>query len=396
MVELASIRSSVNLFSKIAMLAIIAISIQSPVHAGALEIQWRPETVRLIERDGDYARMARLSDGAIACAYDYDGKMCLRRSTDDGLTWGQRIQVAEEPDCWLTNAYLLPLANRDLLYFWNERPRAALRFQRRPAPRGLLTRPFLIRMARSSDWGVTWSSPTTLYEAGPTYQDGCWEPAAIQLTDGEVQVYFSNERPYPDTDEQEISLLRSKDGGRTWSKAERVAMRARHRDGMPAPLALAGGHGILVAIEDNGLSSGSFKPAIVSTTADDNWSSGPVGGDSNKRWGALAMPLEPDWYGGAPFLAQLPSGETLLSYQESSDGSLRTCQMAVCVGDASGRRFGRKTYPLPSPAPPGQLWNSLFVKNADTVTAILGGTVNGVRGVWAIDGDVHAASSDKK
>jgi hypothetical protein len=139
-----------------------------------------------------------------------------------------------------------------------------------------------------------------------------------------VQVYFSNERPYPDTEEQEISLLRSKDGGRTWSKAEWVAMRAQHRDGMPAPLVLAGSHSILVAIEDNGLSGASFKPAVVSTTADDNWRSGSVDGDSDKRWDALAIPLEPGCYGGAPFLAQLPSGETLLSYQESSDGSLRS------------------------------------------------------------------------
>jgi hypothetical protein len=334
--------------------------------------------------------MARLGDGAIGCAYDRGGKLWIRRSTDEGRTWSAPTLVVEEPGCWLTNSELLPLRSGELLYFWNERPRAALAHQDKPAPPGKLTRPFLIRMARSADHGRTWSEPQTLYTAGPSYQDGCWEPAGIELPDGEVHVYFANEFPFQSTAEQEISLLRSRDGGTTWGRAERVALRRGHRDGMPAPLLLAAGRGIVIAIEDNGLSGNDrFKPAVVHTSLEDNWRSGPVNGESPRRWSALAEPLPAAWYGGAPCLRQLPSGQTLLSYQESADGTLAAARMVVCIGDADARNFTNKTRPLPAGADAGQLWNSLFVKDADTLTAVATATIDGRRGIWCIDGRVR-------
>jgi hypothetical protein len=331
--------------------------------------------------------MARLVDGSVAAVYDRSGKMWFRRSTDGGITFGTPVLVAADPDCWLTNANLLPLKDGTLLYFWNERPRAALAYQNRPAPPGVLTRPFLIRMSRSTDLGRTWSAPESLYTAGTSYQDGCWEPAGLQLPTGEVHVYFSNEAPFPDTDEQDITLIRSQDGGKTWSKPGRIALRKGHRDGMPAPLLLADNRSLAVAIEDNGVAGDRFKPTILSSP--DDWRSAPVGGDSPFRHPSLAEPLPPTWYGGAPFLARLPSGLTLLSYQESADGTLDHCRMAVCVGDADARNFANKSYPLPPPARGNQAWNSLFVKDADTVTAITTANVNNVRGVWAIDGRVR-------
>lgn len=354
-------------------------------------IEWKQETLQLIAPGGDYGRIARLADGTVACAYDAHRQMWLRRSTDHGATWGEPIPVASEADCWLTNADLLPLRDGTVLYFWNERPIAAVQHRNRKAPPGVLTRPFRIRMARSIDMGRTWSAAQTLYTAGMSYADGCWEPAGLQLPSGEIHLYFANEFPFTHTVEQEIALLRSSDGGRIWSRAERVAYRSRYRDGMPAPLLLAGGGGIVLAIEDNGLSGDRFKPAIVHTPEVDDWSTGPVGGESPERWGALAEPLPPEWYGGAPCLRQLPSGETLLSFQESADGSLERCRMVVCVGDAGARNFRNKSYPLPQDRTGNQAWNALFVKNARTVTAISTATINGTRGIWIIDGRLVSA-----
>ena len=351
-------------------------------------IAWDAGSVRLVAERGDYGRMVRLDDGRIACAYDRDRRMWIRHGDEQGNRWAEPVLVAEEPECWLTNAEVLLLRDGTLLYFWDERPVAALAYQHQAAPPGRLTRPFRIRVARSADRGQTWSPPRTIHHAGPSYQDGCWEPAAVQLPSGEIQVFFADESRFPDTAEQEIARVRSSDGGTTWGRPERVSLRAGHRDGMPAPLVLAGGRGVVVAIEDDGLSGGRFKPVIIATAPAKNGHSGVIGGDSPNRWGALEEPLDPGWYAGAPCLRQLPSGATLLSYQESTDGTLRRCRMAVCIGDRDGRHFTHKTYPLPLGLRGNQVWNSLFVKDAHTVTAVLSATVGKVRGIWAVDGRV--------
>jgi hypothetical protein len=199
----------------------------------------------------------------------------------------------------------------------------------------------------------------------------------IELPNGEIQVFFANESPYRTTTEQEISMLRSLDSGKTWSDATRVSLRKTHRDGMPAPLALANGKTVL-AIEDNGLEGGGgiFKISIVDI-------------DTAERWPALKEPLEASWYAGAPFLRQLPTGQTLLSFQESENGTLRRCRLAVCMGDSTASNFTNKTYPLPPPTHGNQAWNSLFVKNANTITAISTASIGDTRGVWAIDGVIR-------
>jgi hypothetical protein len=65
------------------------------------------------------------------------------------------------------------------------------------------------------------------------------------------------------------------------------------------------------------------------------------------------------------------------------------CRMAVCVGDSGARDFTNKTYPLPAPSHGKQAWNSLFIKNATTVTAITTATIQGQRAVFAMDGTVQ-------
>jgi hypothetical protein len=166
-------------------------------------------------------------------------------------------------------------------------------------------------------------------------------------------------------------------------------MRKDHRDGMPAPLVLAGARGIVVAIEDNGwVANDRFKPVIVRTSPQNNWMSGAVSGeDKEHRHAALAEPLPELWYGGAPFLRQLPSGVTLLSYQQSEDGTLSNTRMVVCVGDRDARGFTHESYPFAG-AQRGQLWGSLFVKDGRHLTAITSTRVGDVPGLWAIDGNI--------
>jgi len=346
-------------------------------------IDWATDTLTLIQPGGGYGRILRLDSGELLCGFDLGGRIHVRHSRDEGKTWQPPILVAEWRQGSLTNTELLQLRRGALLCFYNERPHG-----RRREPEGE-AHPFAISLARSEDGGRSWQAPVRLYTGGVHSQQGCWEPAAIQLPSGEVQLYFANESPYPDSDEQEITLLRSHDGGRRWSAPERVSFRAGFRDGMPVPLLLEGGRGIALAIEDNGL-SGNFKPVIIFTPLEDNWRSGCVGGDSPRRWSALATPLPPPVYAGAPYLRRLPSGETLLSFQQSDSGDLmKDTRMVVCIGDAGARHFARPSHPFPQAPGIGQLWNSLFVKDARTVTALSTTTINGTGGLWSMDGHLR-------
>ncbi|HVW09214.1 MAG TPA: hypothetical protein VHC90_11570 [Bryobacteraceae bacterium] len=346
-------------------------SLFSAVPAGAAQadnyrnaqIVWDASTLHLIQPGGVYGRMVRLPDREILCAFELSGAISVRRSADEGSTWSDPVVADSYNFGNAANPELLVLADGSVLLSYNERPADG-------------AHPYTIRVALSRDNGKTWGGYNTVFTAGRTSETGCWEPAQIQLASGEIDLYFSNEQPYPTTNEQEISLSRSFDDGATWSRAERASFRPGHRDGMPVPLSLNNGSGVVLSIEDNGL-AGAFKPAIVP----------PMGGT---RWAALETELPAAVYAGAPYLRQFPSGETVLSVQSannrSSQETLDYAQMAVYIGDSSAHGFTNISIPFPVAANASGLWNSLFIKNASTVTAISTTTLGGVYGLWSIDG----------
>lgn len=367
-------------------------------------IDWDLKTLTLIQRGGGYGRIIRLHSGALLCCFEWKGGIAVRHSDDEGKTWRGPVVVATWPYGGLANPDLLQLNDGAVLCVYNERP--SPKFQKRngntdtdrngdtreeksrnASTSGDEMHPFAICLARSEDDGAKWDTPVTVFSGSADFHDGCWEPALLRLPSGEVQVYFANETPYRASDEQEISLVRSFDGGRMWSRPETVSFRAGSRDGMPSPLLLRDGTGIALAVEDNGF-NGNLQPVIESTSLKDDWRSGPVGGNSPRRWSALEPMLPAGVYAGAPFLAQLPSGATLLSFQQDNDGVLAKSHMVVCVGDAAARNFAHPTYPFPREGHTPQLWNSLFVKNPTTVTALSTTAIHGVGGLWSIDGRI--------
>ena len=173
------------------------------------------------------------------------------------------------------------------------------------------------------------------------------------------------------------------DSGKTWDEPQKVSFRKSRRDGMPVPLVLSGNKGIVLAIEDNDV--GEFKPALVYTSSKDKWTKGFVDGGSARRWPALKEPLPADVYAGAPYICQMPSGETILSIQ-SKEGGRTKPRMVVYVGDSWARGFANKSVPFGVPEGTACLWNSLFAKNKDTIIAISGTTLRGTSGLWSIEG----------
>ena len=344
---------------------------------------------------GEGARQS-VHGGDILCCYEAGGKSWVVRSRDEGKSWGEPILVKEIARASAANPELLPLQSGRLLLFYNQRPHGP-QLQAAGAAAGAEATPlrFGIGVCVSDDNGATWRSDAPLlFEAGADVAQGCWEPAGIQLFSGEIQLFFANEAPYAQNHDQEITRLRSRDGGQSWGAPEKVVYRAGHRDGMPVPLLLQSGL-LLLGIEDNGLAPGnSLQPAIISLGQGENLPS--VDGASERRWGAASPPLAGSVYAGAPYLRQMPSGETILSCQSNEGGRAKPA-MTVYVGDSQARSFQNPSLPFATPSHISGSWNSLFVKNAGTITAISDTVIDGVHGLWAIDGRlIRPASSAQK
>ena len=363
--------------------ALLSLVVLSACQNAEMEIKWDYSTCKHIT-DGVYARIKPVGD-RFALVYSAGPAAYIRWSSDKCSTWSEPQRVAQADGYNYTNCEILELSGGSLLYMWNARPKQ---------DSGL---PYKIMIATSDDYGTTWCEQT-IYTASTDAREGCWEPVAIELPSGEVQLFFANEYPYASSDEQEITLLRSFDKGKTWSKPEAISMRKGSRDGMPVPIYLPHRKEITVAIEDNGI-RGLFKPVIV--RSDKNWADGTVSGNDTRREEALA----PEWqlhdtiYAGAPYLIQLGKSHTILSIQ-STEGRKgrdhRYANMQVYVGDKDARNFRNRTTPMPQLSANGSaLWNSIYAIDSKHVIAVMSvsGAPDGKNGIWSVTGELSEIDS---
>jgi GH43 family beta-xylosidase len=353
-------------------------------------IVWDQKTLRKVStsetgKSSGYGRMIQLGDKSLICVYESSGSTVLVRSKDLGLTWSSEEAIAARKE-GVTMAVpdLLQLKNGRLIVFYNPRPDG-----KSPEKK------FGIRCKTSDDNGKSWSAEKVLYEADWKFENGCWEPSAVQLPNGEIQLFFANESDYRQSNAQNISLLRSVDNGTTWTKSrEIVSFRKGFRDGMPVPILLKNKNEVAFAIEDNG--GGNFKPYIIKNSLRENWAM-VVDADSKNRSYALAEPLGKEIYAGAPYLRQLKTGETILSYQgtEGRINDMNHADMKVVVGDEDALNFGSKSVPFSIPEGKSCLWNSLAVLDDDTIVAVASTNAFSDKSeIWMIKGHLVSVGKD--
>lgn len=341
----------------------VEVSKREPVTG--IRIGWDYSTLKRVSakngtRYSGYARVVQLQDQSLACVYEADGKIVIVKSTDKGASWSEPITIADkEEGINMAVPDILELNDQSLLVCYNPRPHVI-----DPSRR------FGIRTKKSDDGGLTWTEEREIYQAGYQFENGCWEPSAIQLPSGEIQLFFANEGIYTTSSEQNISLMRSQDNGLTWTTdPEIVSFRPNARDGMPSPLLLSNGEDIVIAIEDNGFTN--FKPYVLHGSLSNDWSD-MIEASSSKRQYALRNRIADEIYAGAPYIAQLKTGETVLSYQgtEGRPNNMNTADMKVVIGTGEATAFDRKTTPFIIPQNRSCLWNSIAVLEDNTIVAL--------------------------
>jgi hypothetical protein len=340
----------------------------------AASIEWDQKTLRYL-CPGGYPRMIRLNDGAALLSAEEHGRAIVRRSDDGGKTWSEPVEAARSDHGAATNPQPLQLQAGPVLLFYNERPTDH-------------KSPYEIRLTTSRDGGRSWERHARpIYTADTQWNNGCWEPAAVQHPSGEIALFFANESPYRESDEQEISVTRSADDGATWSEAKAFSFRKGGRDGMPVPLMLKSGE-LVVAIEDTGgRPSHVLQPSILHV---DHADPSVIGGQDPRRTVPIGG-LDEQMYAGAPFIAQLSTGETLLSCQLGNWRARPSPKLALFLGDSSALNFAQGAPPFEQDS---AHWNALFVDERDTIVALSGTEFDRKSGVWAIDGRLARASGD--
>lgn len=310
-----------------------------------------------------YARLVQLSDKKLICTYESGGAILVKTSSDFGSTWSIPITVVSGNTLVnMTTPDILQLKDNSILICYNPRP----------IGNGNNTEKFSINTIKSYDGGLTWKENQIVYEASSEFENGCWEPSALQIPSGEIQLFFSNENVYRNSNEQNISLIRSSDNGLTWSTTpEIVSFRAGKRDGMPSPILLKNQTEIVFSIEDNGIDN-QFKPYIIRNSITENWKQ-TVDANSNNRNYALEETLSNPIYAGAPYLSQISTGEVIMSYQGTENratNDINNADMKVVIGTNEAKKFNRKSTPFLLSSGKSALWNSIKVLNDDTVVAL--------------------------
>lgn len=333
----------------------------------ALTITWETTATKVSHEVAyaEYGRVHRIMGDTLLLTYhcgdlanSWDN-IAIRKSINGGNTWSEAEILVPDNDpqyYGFSNPEVLVLKNGDVM----------LAYAGRGNPDDNAHSNIQIRMSKNRGW--TFDSPRIVARGRS------WEPAMIQLPDGEVELFYSSEAnwwfgPGTTNPQQEILMVRSTDNGTTWSSSKQVAYTTGMRDGMAVPLVLKDNKGIVFPIESV---NSSQSPWVLWSSLKAKWNYAGLGTTNNgRRWLATAESI----WGGAPYLIQLPTGQTLLSCQDSGGRTIgsdwKKNTMLVLVGNSVAKNFRAITYPWPNlPTNEGAYYSSLFLKDATTLVMV--------------------------
>lgn len=326
-------------------------------------IEWgEPRKISHDIYNAAYPRMIRLGGDTLLLAY-HGGPLnntwdniYYRKSYDLGETWSEveTLMADNDENYW-------GFANPEFLELRSGRILMAFTGRGKPDDNEHDN----IQLMYSDDRGVTWSDPSIVSYGR------AWEPAMIQHPDGEILMFFSSEAQWwgvVDDDEvpQEILMMISDDEGLSWTNKQSVAYTSGKRDGMPVPVVLREGKGLAFAIESV---ESSHAPYILKSSLSNKFE------DDTQVSRYLAASVNLVDFGGAPYLIQLSSGETILSCHDTGGRTIGSDWMKntmyVLIGDEEAENFENVSYPFPDlPANEGAYFNSICALDSHTIIAL--------------------------
>lgn len=224
-----------------------------------------------------------------------------------------------------------------------------------------------LAIKRSTDCGKSWSTEQIIYN-GP-----CWEPHLMEVEEGVIHCYFAESRPWISGSHSGTSLIISEDGGSSWTPAAgnepyRVMRKKWYSEKDDAYFYT---DQMAVGIKLNGTSQLAFAVECVDSrnmSNQETLSSSVVYSPENGQWNYLQGDEEAACSrqdklgsGGAPYLVQFHSGETIFAYSATSD-----YKMYYKVGDDKASDFTSKSRLL---LPYKGSWGGLEIESSHTVLA---------------------------
>lgn len=225
-----------------------------------------------------------------------NGKIAMKRSTDDGATWGAAVTVVDtvyddrDPS-------IAVLSDGTLLLSW---------FTYNAGPVD-------VRVIRSGDSGTTWSSPVTV---GTNMAWAATSSKIIELSDGDLLIPLYG----PGSGNQKATVVRSTDQGVTWPSSSEKVMGF-----------VSGSHLVEQAIAE--LDSGHIK-GLIRSSSSDNLAYEVHSYDYGATWDT---PAKLDTKMHAPELFRIPGTDKVPGMERipaparrpSRHGADRLCRTAV-------------------------------------------------------------------